>query len=190
MKLNGPLQSLARRRSYALLVDHMVPPAMDAGLQEDARKTLHDDIHKFNTLEPGLLREEFRKRITTQVQAEHIHEVIKAPAAETAYPDEVIALDDRIAAHAQLRRDHVLPRDLCAFARRVVADAVIHAAHAVAFAATLRQQRTPVRTAVVKRDDLAAVAAIEQDVVPEQRAGEHTPVDQLVVPGCDIPAVA
>jgi cobaltochelatase CobN len=86
--------TLARRRSYALLVDHMVPPAMDAGLQ-DARKTLHDDIHKFNTLEPGLLREEFRKRITTQVQAEHIDEVIKAPVADTAYPDDVIARADQ-----------------------------------------------------------------------------------------------
>ena len=46
------------------------------------------------------------------------------------------------------------------------------------------------RAAVVQRDDLAALAPVEQDVVLEQRAGEHSPVDQLVVPGGDVPAVS
>ena len=46
------------------------------------------------------------------------------------------------------------------------------------------------RAAVVQRDDLAALAAIEQHVILEQRAGEHSPVDQLVVPGGDVPAVS
>ena len=57
--------TLSRRRSYALLVDHMVPPIVNAGLS-DEYKSLHEDMHKFETLETGLLREEFRKHITEQ----------------------------------------------------------------------------------------------------------------------------
>ena len=45
--------TLARRRSYAEIVDHMVPPAMSAGLN-DQFATLHGDIHKFRNLETGL----------------------------------------------------------------------------------------------------------------------------------------
>lgn len=86
--------TLARRRSYALLTDHMVPPALGAGLK-DEYKSLHDDIHKFNTLEPGLLREEFRKRITQQAQAESLHEVATSPAGEVAYGDDTIARVDQ-----------------------------------------------------------------------------------------------
>lgn len=86
--------TLARRRSYAELVDHMVPPAVGAGLKDEF-KTLHDDIHKFNTLENGLLREEFRKRITEQARAESLHSVAKAPTGEEPYPDDVIARVDQ-----------------------------------------------------------------------------------------------
>jgi len=42
----------------------------------------------------------------------------------------------------------------------------------------------------MQRNDLTALAAIEQDVILEQRAGEHSPVDQLMVPGGDVPAVS
>lgn len=86
--------TLARRRSYAGLVDHMVPPAVGAGLKDEF-KTLHDDIHKFNTLENGLLREEFRKRISQQARAESLHDIAKAPAGEEPYADEAIARVDQ-----------------------------------------------------------------------------------------------
>jgi cobaltochelatase CobN len=64
--------TLARRRSYAALVDHLPPPALTAGL-DDAFKNLHEDIHKFRTLEEGLLREEYRKRITQQAHTANLH---------------------------------------------------------------------------------------------------------------------
>lgn len=54
--------TLCRRRAYSLLVDHMVPATVTSGLSGELRK-LQDDIHKFGTLEQGVLREEFRKRI-------------------------------------------------------------------------------------------------------------------------------
>ncbi len=68
--------TLSRRRSYALLVDHMVPPAVNAGLTDELRN-VHDDIDKFDTLEPGLLHEEFRKRITAGVISARIDETLK-----------------------------------------------------------------------------------------------------------------
>ncbi len=125
-------------------------------------------------------------------QIREIHDLRLVGAGRIAHPDphQVIALDDRVAPHAQLRRDHVLAGDLGAAPGRVVPDAVIHAAHAVALTATLRQQRAAMRAAVVQRNDPAAFAPVEQHVILEQRAGEHSPVDQLVVPGGDVPAVS
>ncbi len=55
--------SLSRRRSYALLSDHLPPPAVESGLHDELR-ALHEDIHKFNSLEEGMLRQAFRRRIT------------------------------------------------------------------------------------------------------------------------------
>lgn len=81
--------TLARRRSYAALVDHMVPPAMDAGLG-DTLKSLHEDIHKFNTLEDGLLKEEFRKNITAQSRKEHLQDQAGAVDSAVPFPDEAI----------------------------------------------------------------------------------------------------
>ncbi|RBP47612.1 cobaltochelatase CobN subunit [Roseimicrobium gellanilyticum] len=88
--------TVSRRRSYATLVDHRVPPALTAGLSEEF-KTLHDDIHKFNTLEPGLLREEFRKGISEQIVKESLELVARAPEGKKPFPDEVIArVDDHL----------------------------------------------------------------------------------------------
>lgn len=64
--------TLSRRRSYAALVDHLPPPSLSAGL-DDQLKNLHDDIHKFRSLEEGLLKEEFRKRISQQAEQQRLH---------------------------------------------------------------------------------------------------------------------
>lgn len=64
--------TLSRRRSYAALVDHLPPPTLSAGL-DDQMKNIHDDIHKFRSVEDGLLKEEFRKRITQQARESRLH---------------------------------------------------------------------------------------------------------------------
>jgi len=68
--------TLSRRRSYALLVDHLVPPAENAGLSGPLRQ-LHDSIDKFQSLEQGLLRQEFRRKITQAVHENHLDETLK-----------------------------------------------------------------------------------------------------------------
>ncbi|MBI1923580.1 cobaltochelatase subunit CobN [Candidatus Poribacteria bacterium] len=68
--------TLSKRRSYALLVDHMVPASVNAGLTDEL-KLLHDDIDKFDGLEPNLLKEEFRKRITAGARQAGLDRVLK-----------------------------------------------------------------------------------------------------------------
>src|SRR5262245_47488839 len=104
-------------------------------------------------------------------------------------PHEVIALEDRVAPHTELGGHHVLPGDLHALTGRVVLQAVIHAPHGVALEPAVRELRAAVRAAVVERHDFPALAVVGQDRLLEDHAREELPVDQLVVPGRDVPAV-
>ncbi|GIW92415.1 MAG: protoporphyrin IX magnesium chelatase [Pirellulaceae bacterium] len=57
----------ARRRAYAVLIDHLVPPSVQAELSDELRN-VHDDIDKWASLPDGPLRERFRRSITRQAQ--------------------------------------------------------------------------------------------------------------------------
>ncbi|MFV1981773.1 MAG: cobaltochelatase subunit CobN, partial [Rhodothermia bacterium] len=57
--------SPARRRAYAVLIDHLVPPSVNAELADELLN-LHNDIDKWVTLEAGALREKFRESVTNQ----------------------------------------------------------------------------------------------------------------------------
>ncbi|MBA4191286.1 MAG: cobalt chelatase [Planctomycetaceae bacterium] len=74
--------TLSRRRSYATLVDHMVPALVNAGLTDDLRQ-LHDEIDKFDGLEPGLLKEEFRKKVTAGARATGTAHTLGLDASKT-----------------------------------------------------------------------------------------------------------
>lgn len=58
---------LSKRRAYATLVDHLVPPTQEAGLA-DGLAALHRDLHRLLRLEPGVLREKLRQAVTQQVR--------------------------------------------------------------------------------------------------------------------------
>lgn len=85
--------TLARRRSYALLSDHLPPPAVGAGLG-DAFKNLHEEIHKFTSLEDGLLKQEFRKNITRLAKEEHLEDMAGGGGLFT--DDGIRKLDERL----------------------------------------------------------------------------------------------
>ena len=68
--------TLARRRSYATLVDHQVPPATAAGTSSEGVQ-LSEDIRKFEGLQEGLVRQEFRRRITQAAIAQRLPETLR-----------------------------------------------------------------------------------------------------------------
>ncbi|MCC7153703.1 MAG: cobaltochelatase subunit CobN [Bryobacterales bacterium] len=82
--------TLSRRRSFAELVDHAIPPTINSGFPE-SYANLRSDIQKFNALEPGLLREQFRKTITAAARAEKMLESTRIPPQTPALDDEQVA---------------------------------------------------------------------------------------------------
>ncbi len=63
--------SPSRRRSYSVLIDHLTPPSVRAGLSDDLLN-LQGDVEKWMTLQPGALREKFRALITEEVKKQHL----------------------------------------------------------------------------------------------------------------------
>jgi cobaltochelatase CobN len=87
--------TLSRRRSYAVLSDHLPPPAMNAGLPE-ALRNLHDDASKFRVLESGPLKDEYRKKIVETARAEHLDTLLKLDASQLSGDAGVLAVDDYV----------------------------------------------------------------------------------------------
>lgn len=81
--------TLARRRSYALIVDHMVPPAVRAGLA-DLFRSISDDIQKFNALEPGMIKQKYRVRISESARKERIDETLHFPRSRALFTNDQI----------------------------------------------------------------------------------------------------
>jgi cobaltochelatase CobN len=70
--------TLSRRRSYAALVDHLPPPALAATLPE-ALRNLQEDVRKFQALDTGVLKEQYRKQIAQAAALERIDETLALP---------------------------------------------------------------------------------------------------------------
>jgi cobaltochelatase CobN len=81
--------TLARRRTYAVIVDHMVPPTVRAGLA-DRFRSISDDIEKFNALESGMIREKYRLRISEAARRERIDETLHFSRSRIAFTNEQI----------------------------------------------------------------------------------------------------
>jgi cobaltochelatase CobN len=81
--------TLARRRSYAVISDHMVPPAVNAGLAGQYRP-LREDIEKFKALEGGLLKERYRSRISAVARGGNLQATLKFPKSDKPFTDEQI----------------------------------------------------------------------------------------------------
>ncbi|MFH2000057.1 MAG: cobaltochelatase subunit CobN [Planctomycetota bacterium] len=67
---------IAKRRSYAVLIDHMVPPILTSGLSPEF-VNLQDKVFQFNQVKGGLLKEEYRKTITTEARAIKLDEELR-----------------------------------------------------------------------------------------------------------------
>jgi cobaltochelatase CobN len=86
---NVPEAVDARRRAFACIVDHMIPPIVGAGLA-DGLLEISKAIEKYYSLEEGVLREKFREEITKLVIAENLHTELKIDLKERLLTDEEI----------------------------------------------------------------------------------------------------
>lgn len=79
--------TLSRRRSYAALSDHMVPPSIQAGAANKFA-TLVDEFDKYNSLDIGLLKSEYRKRITSLIREEKLDQQLGIKAVNGAFSED------------------------------------------------------------------------------------------------------
>lgn len=83
--------SPVRRRAYAVLIDHLVPPSIQAGFSDEL-KNLHADIDKWVALPHGALKRAFLKSITTQFKRLHLEKDLHLELEEGGLlsPEEVM----------------------------------------------------------------------------------------------------
>ena len=75
--------TLAKRRSYAVLVDHMTPAYEASGLTPEL-DSLYRDVLQFETLEDGIVRERYRERISEAARREDLAEDGDSPLDDDA----------------------------------------------------------------------------------------------------------
>jgi cobaltochelatase CobN len=100
--------TLSRRRSHALLVDHLPPPSVQAGVTDEL-EVVHDDIHKFKELDVGILREEFRRTITGITLEEGIDKTLGFEVKDRLLSDKEI---DKVASHVHEIESTTTPSSL------------------------------------------------------------------------------
>lgn len=102
--------TLARRRAYAVLIDHLPPLGERSALAPELR-VIQEDVRKFGSLEQGVLKQEFRKRISVAAR----RALVPGVPAGTAPLDDHAVEDigewlDRQAEEATPKTLHVLGR--------------------------------------------------------------------------------
>ncbi|MFO1030247.1 MAG: cobaltochelatase subunit CobN [Planctomycetota bacterium] len=100
---------LSKRRAYATLVDHLVPPTQQAGLA-DGLAALHRDLHRLLRLEPGVLREKLRQAVTQQVRQQGIDRDLDFGLAKDALLDD--AQLDLVCAQLHVIEEDLTPTSL------------------------------------------------------------------------------
>ena len=105
------------------------------------------------------------------------------------HPHPAVALHHRESTDLGLNRNAFLCRGFDALAAVIELQAVVHAAHTVAFATAHRQWCTAVAAAVFHRDDLAVLLAVHENGHTDDGAGEHAFLGDFMVPSRYIPSV-
>ncbi len=77
--------SPARRRAYAVLIDHLVPPSLPARLSDELL-SLQEEVRKWSTLEPGPLRERFADSIGEAIRREGLAAELDLPGGDADRP--------------------------------------------------------------------------------------------------------
>ena len=126
-------------------------------------------------------------RIVVPVHVRHQRRIGQRGIAHPE-PDEAMALDHRIGAHAGRRIDGLLRGHEGAAALRIVFQAVIAADDGVALEPALRQRHQPVPAGVFQRSDLPVGLPVHHDMLAADRARQQRVLD-LGVPARGVPGV-
>ncbi|MGE0707512.1 MAG: cobaltochelatase subunit CobN [Planctomycetota bacterium] len=111
--LNNTGEALpVKRRASAVLLDHTTPPLVAAGLADELLN-LRGEVEKWRALEPGPLREGFRRSVSEQARAAHLDRDLHLELAAGALlaPEQVARVGDyldEVAEQATPTRLHVL----------------------------------------------------------------------------------
>src|SRR4051812_43802454 len=104
-------------------------------------------------------------------------------------PDPVVFLDQRIGAHACLRWDAFLPRDLYALPILSKKQPVIAATQVVSLRPAHRERQLAVAAAILQPYGLSTCGAIEDNGFIEKGASEKA-LRKLAAPGGDVPGIS
>jgi cobaltochelatase CobN len=88
---------LEKRRAFAVLVDHLVPPTTTAGLEPEL-ESLHRDVDRFAQLDQGALRERLRETIGRKATEQRVDEDLSLDLRNGRPPtdDEIVAITDHL----------------------------------------------------------------------------------------------
>lgn len=79
---------IAKRRSYATLIDHLTAPFMQGELYGELQK-LESIVHRFEQFEEGELKQEYRKTITELAKAQNICSALGLDSLSTFNDDDI-----------------------------------------------------------------------------------------------------
>lgn len=65
----------AKRRAYAVLIDHLVPPSARAGLSDELQN-VHSDIERWRSLDAGALKTRFQAQVSAEIRRLRLDEEV------------------------------------------------------------------------------------------------------------------
>ena len=132
---------------------------VDVGQVSKVQQVVHDELHVRLVVDVARLHRPLGAGMPEEAQ-----DAGRVGLLGLAHPDphEAVALHHGVSAHARHGRNALLARHLHAHTLGVELQAVVQAAHAVAFLAADGQRRRPVAAPVVHRHHTAVFAAVEQ----------------------------
>ena len=159
---------------------------MDIGLVRQVHQVVDDEaVVAFEAVEGAALADPFGAVVPVEIR--NLGRIGQSRVAGPD-PDQAMALDDRIGAHAGGRVDGLLRRHVGAAPGGVEDEPVIAADHLIAFEAAHGERQQPVPAGVLQRRHLPVGAAVENDVLVADRPRGELVLD-LMAPGRGIPGI-
>lgn len=169
--------TLARRRSYARLVDHLVPPALRDGLSPEEQR-LAEDLRKHAVLDTGTLKQGFRTAITAAARSQGLSARLRLVERDGVLDDASL---ERLADTLHERQEAATPETMHVLGQ-APPDAMIAAVVADSLGRALREAVAPGRPLPEQRT--AALAFARRSILGSEAADPA--VAALIAQGRDL----